>query len=415
MPINVYAVLGPAVLLLVIVEFCYCLFKRNGYYSFQDSVSSLGTAIINQCVNLFVAFVIYHIFLFMEARFAITQLENTKMNYVWCFLGIDFLFYWFHRAGHSINIMWAAHMPHHSTEELNYAVALRASVTQRLFSFIFYWPMIILGFSTNMVIEIVAFHLVLQFIPHTRVIPRFPEWIESWLNTPSHHRVHHGLNQICLDKNYGGFLIIWDKIFGSYQDESEEIFYGVTRPTKSWDPDQINFQWFKYLWRDFKETPYLWDKLRLWFMPLGWRPRGVKPIERPPVWTKETQEKYLSEEVKGSRAYIIFQLLLTMVAMFYIISDQSPLTIFEIILGSVYLWFAVKNWAKLLESHTHYFQFELIKIISFAGFFGTTFYKYQFLTGYYSLEIIGVLTIAQIGWITKIKFNDGMNEEALPA
>ena len=271
--INVYAVVTPFVLLLIVAEIVWCLYKKNGYYEFQDSIASLGTAIINQCVNVLVAAMWFPVLMWLHAH-AVFRIENTLLNAVWLFLGVDFLFYWFHRFGHRTNIGWAAHMPHHSTEELNYAVALRASVTQRFFSFFFYWPLCALGFGPEEMIAMVAFHLVLQLIPHTRVVPKLPRFIESWMNTPSHHRVHHARNDLYLDKNYGGFLIIWDKLFGTYIPEGERVRYGLTKNIGTFNPVRAAFHEYVAMWHDMKRADGARAKLGVLYHGPGWSPPG---------------------------------------------------------------------------------------------------------------------------------------------
>lgn len=395
MPTNVYAILAPIVLATVIIEFLYCLYKKNGYYTLQDSVSSLGTAIINQCMNLFVAYLAWNFFNWISAHFAITQFSNGPWTYFFCFIGIDFCFYWFHRMGHEINFLWAAHMPHHSTEELNYAVALRASATQRIVSFLFYWPLVVIGFSPALVIEMVALHLVIQFIHHTRVVPKLHPFIEKYFNTPSHHRVHHALNAQYIDKNYAGFLVIWDRMFGTFAEEKDEIFYGVTVQPKTWEPTFINLQVWKSLFDDFIATPYIWDKIRIWFMPTGWRPRGVKPHAPHPVWTKENFVKYQSTPIPYSNNYLIFQVALAFLLMFYVVSDGSPLNSGERFIFSLMLWFTVVNWANFLESKDFTMQWEMIRIalISVALFYSFQKYQVDMFYQYFSAAMIAITLI----------------------
>ena len=280
MPINIYATVGPFVLTLIVIEFFYCLYKKNGYYSFQDSIIGLGTMIFSQCVNLAIASAILTTYGWIYNNYAITQLKLTPLNFIFGYILSDFLFYWFHRAGHRVNFFWGAHTGHHSAEELNYAVALRTTIFQRAASFLFYWPMACLGFSPPLILTIVAINLVFQFLPHTRVIPKLPKWIDYWMNTPYHHRIHHAANQVYWDKNYGGTLIIWDRMFGTYADETEEIFYGITVHPKSWDPTLINFHWYAILWKDMCLATNIVDKYKLWFMPPGWRPRNLGPFQR---------------------------------------------------------------------------------------------------------------------------------------
>jgi sterol desaturase/sphingolipid hydroxylase (fatty acid hydroxylase superfamily) len=361
--INVYAVLTPVVLALVLAELLYCWVKKNGFYEFQDSVASIGTAVINQCVNVAVAFAVLPLFEALQ-RFSLFELDaSTPLGMLALFLGVDFLFYWFHRFGHRTNIGWAAHSPHHSTEELNYAVALRASVTQRLFSFLFYWPLVVAGFAPAEVLAVVALHLVLQFIPHTRVIPILPRWIESWLNTPSHHRVHHARNDRYLDKNYGGFLIIWDRIFGTYEPETEPCSYGLTAPVRTWDPTVINFREWSQLVEDAVHAPRWRDKLRIWIMPTGWRPPGAAERSYEPWLIDGVEQKFRSAELPGYRAYLVFQVVTAMPFMLLVSHHGSPISGEGKIILSIGLWLGATAWAGVLESKRWAVPLELVRAV----------------------------------------------------
>ncbi|MCE9670889.1 sterol desaturase family protein [Myxococcus stipitatus] len=367
MPINVYAIATPFVIALALGEFVYCVARRNGYYSFQDSIASMGTAVINQCVNVAVALLVLPLFNALE-RFSVAKWDATSpLALLGLFLGVDFLFYWFHRFGHRTNIGWAAHSPHHSTEELNYAVALRASVTQRLFSFLFYWPLVVVGFPSEAVLAMVAFHLVLQFIPHTRVIPKLPRWIESWLNTPSHHRVHHARNDLYIDKNYAGFLIIWDRMFGTFQEETEECSYGVTTPPNTWDPTFINFQYWAKLVGDAIHTRSWWDRLRLWVMPTGWRPADL-PARTEAGWKQAGAEvKFQSVELPGIRGYLVFQMLTSLPFMLLVSHHASPLSGWRKLVLSALFWAMATAWAGMLESKRWSLGLEIARVLGMGG------------------------------------------------
>jgi sterol desaturase/sphingolipid hydroxylase (fatty acid hydroxylase superfamily) len=349
--INIYAIVAPAVLALVLFEFIYCLVKKNGYYSFQDSLIGMGTMIVAQCVNVAVSVGVFVVYGMIYEKFALTNFEPTLLNYALCYLGSDLLFYCFHRAGHRINFLWAAHATHHSAEELNYAVAMRTSFTQRAASFLFYWPLAFLGFSPQMIIPVVAANLVFQFLPHTRVIGKLPKWIDSWLNTPYHHQVHHGANRVYWDKNYGGTFIIWDKIFGTYQDQVEEVYYGITIHPESWDATYLNCHWFLVLWNDMKQATHFSDKVKLWFMPPGWRPRNLPPYDKKnPHTTARDQVKYRTPALSGSTPYLSAQLVLSMATLLLVIRDASPFTALEKVIMSLVLWFGVTLWGAILES-----------------------------------------------------------------
>jgi alkylglycerol monooxygenase len=360
---NPYALLGPAILGLILFEFLYCLVKKNGYYSFQDSLMGLGTMILAQCVNVGIAAAVIAGYGYVYNHFAVSHIEATPLTILGCYVGVDFLFYWFHRAGHRINILWAAHATHHSAEELNYAVALRTSVLQRAASFIFYVPLALIGFEPSVIVPIVAFNLILQLIPHTRLVPRLPAFIDAWLNTPYHHRIHHAANPVYWDKNYGGTFIFWDKFFGTYQDEVEPIYYGITIHPRSWDPTWLNLHWLSVLWKDARAATHLADAFKIWFMPPGWRPRNLPPFEKLPAKSAENQVKYQTVPLKNSQPYLLLQLVILMSSLFLVISPHSPLGIVERIVVSGLLWWGVTQWGAILESKSSAKPVETIRVL----------------------------------------------------
>ncbi len=349
-PVNVYAIVAVPVFILIAVEILYCVFKKNNLYGFQDSVMGIGTMFMAQCLNIALIAPIMLAYTWVYDHWGLFQFENTWWTLILGYVFGDFLFYWFHRAGHRINIFWAAHVPHHSAEELNYAVALRASLTQRAASFLFYWPLCVLGFTPTTVITIVAINLVYQLIPHTRVITHYPRWIEAWLNSPYHHQVHHAVNPIYWDKNYGGTFIIWDKMFGTYQKQVEPIYYGVSVAPKSWNPFYINFYWYICIWKDVLQTKSWTDKIKIWFMPPSWRPRDIPAHQELPQTGYIPDAKYTSNYFKGSTAYLSAQLLLAFYTLFPVINPHTPLNGRQISLLSLLIFFQVYVWSLFLEA-----------------------------------------------------------------
>ncbi len=344
---NVYAVATPVVLAVVALEAAWCLYQKNGCYRFDDAMANFGTAIGHQVVNVAVAALAFALFTGLRARWPLADWGASPGGFALLYMSVDFLFYWFHRAGHGINFLWAAHAPHHSSEELNYTVGLRASVTQRLASFLFYWPLALVA-RAEVVLPLVGLHLLIQLIPHTRVIGRLPRWIESWLNTPTHHRVHHAINPAYLDKNFGGTFIVWDKLFGTYAEEVEAPVYGVLRPLKTWSPVAINAQYWALLWRDALDAPSVPDKFKLWFMPNGWRPEGVPPrAPMPPVLGRAKLESDLSPSVRRG---LLLQLPVLLGAMWLVTSQGSPLGAWgKAALGAA-IWLAVIAWGRILDA-----------------------------------------------------------------
>ena len=365
---NVYAFITPAVLILLISEIIFSVIKKNGHYSFQDTMANLGTGIGNQCVNLAVAFFVYKWYGWLY-QYAPWEIPATWYTLIILLLIQDFVFYWFHRIGHTINIFWAAHMPHHSSEELNLSVGIRASFTQRLFQFLFFdWVLVLIGFSPEMVYTMAAVHLFIAYWHHTRLVKRLG-WFENWFVTPSHHRVHHGVNPQYIDKNFSEFLIIWDKIFGTFEVEDEEICYGLTHPPRTWDPIYINFQYWKQLWDDAVAAPYLWDKIRLWFMPLGWRPRGLPQTDKTKRigYGLDEQIKYSSKQFKGTKPYLISQLVLGLAVMFFTINTKFEFDGWDRILLSATIFFMIINWGGILMARTWAIPAEIVRLLFMGG------------------------------------------------
>ncbi len=361
---NVYAFVTPIVVLLLVLEIFYSWRTNKGMYSFQDTITNLGTGIGNQCVNLAVAFFVFKWYGWLF-QFAPWEIPSTWYTLFLLLLLQDFIFYWFHRIGHTLNIFWAAHMPHHSSEELNLSVGIRASFTQRIFQFLFFdWVLVLIGFSPEMVYAMAAVHLLLAYWHHTQVIKKMG-WFEKYFVTPSHHRVHHGVNPQYLDKNFSEFLIIWDKLFGTFEEEVEEVCYGITHPPRTWDPIYINFQYWKQLWDDAVAAPYWWDKIRLWFMPLGWRPRGLEQMDlnKRIGYTRAEQTKYSSPQFKHAKNYLMGQIGLAIAFLFVTINLSLPISPIERIILSAGIFIMIIAWGGILQARPWAIGLEIFRIL----------------------------------------------------
>ncbi|MCB9092071.1 MAG: sterol desaturase family protein [Halobacteriovoraceae bacterium] len=348
---NIYSLITPIVLSLVFIEIIYSLILKRNYFSFQDSVANIGTAVINQCMNMFVLFLVLKSYGFLYENYRINTIENNAFTWVILLVAIDFLFYWFHRWGHTINILWAAHSPHHSSEEMNLMVGLRASLTQRLFSFTLYWPLTLIGYKPEIIYMMTGIHLLLGFWHHTRVIGKLG-WFEEIFNTPSHHRVHHGTNEKYLDKNFSEVLILWDRFFGTFQREEEPVCYGILRHPGTWSPLGINFHFWGLLYQDMKETPKWWDKIRLWFMPLGWRPPGVRHREPVKAYTLKEQIKFTTPMAKNMKSYLVLNILLSLLIMYLAITKSFGFSAEMRIFMTAILFSMTFHWHTILENKT---------------------------------------------------------------
>lgn len=392
---NIYAYLTPVALIFILLEIGLCLVYRRDYISFPEAIANFGTALGNQTVNVLVAAGVYVVYGWLWEHYRIFTIELNWWTFILLLLGVDFVFYWVHRWGHAINIMWAAHSPHHLAEEMNFFVALRASVTQRLTSFLFFWVLTIIGFHPLHIYTMAGIHLFIAFLHHTEFIGKLG-WFEKYFTTPSHHRVHHGVNFPYLDKNFGEFLIIWDKMFGTFAEEKEKVVYGIYDHPKSWNPIKINFHYYIVLWEYAVAAPFWWDKLRVWFMPAGWRPRGL-PEKKMVEITPANQVKFRPPGFAKSRFYLILQVISGIVLMIGVISNIFGWSTGEKWFGAFLLWFQIINWGGILEARKWVWISETVRIIitTFAFILFGKFYAP-------SAALLAILTFAvfSIAWTT---------------
>lgn len=366
---NIYALLTPIALGFILLEIILCWYYKKNYITFQEAVANFGTALGNQTMNVLVAAGVYVVYGYLWENYRlINTLEMNLVSFILLLLGIDFIFYWVHRWGHHINIMWAAHSPHHSAEEMNFFVALRASVTQRLFSFFFFWPLTIIGFNPVDIYAMTGLHLFISFLHHTELIPKLWRWIEYIFTTPSHHRVHHGINFVYLDKNFGEFLIIWDRLFKTYAEEEEKVVYGMYNPPNTWNPITINFHYYQLLWKDAMAAPRWIDKFRIWFMPLGWRPHGLPPKPQLKEVTQHNQVRLQTRMFWGAEPYLLVHIVAGIILMLFIIDPKSPWTTPDRWIGSLLLWHMIINWAGIMESRPWLFFSEIFRLVITTAF-----------------------------------------------
>lgn len=312
----------PAFLFLVLFEKLYGVIKGNDTVRNMDMVSSLSSGITNvtkDVLGLSVAIIGYS---WLVDKISIVQVKNTFLTYAIAFIALDFAGYCVHRIQHTYNVFWNNHLVHHSSEEYNLACALRQSIAGivKLFT-IFLLPAALLGVPAQVIAVVAPLHLFAQFWYHTQHIKKMG-FLEHIIVTPSHHRVHHAINPEYLDKNFSQIFIVWDKLFGTFQEELPDVpaVYGITRPVQTWNPVKINFQHLWLLTKDAWRAKRWKDKFRIWFMPLGWRPEDV--AEKYPVHYIEDVfhfEKYNPKSSPALRTWCWFQLvvLLGLISYFF--------------------------------------------------------------------------------------------------
>lgn len=270
----------PLFLITIILEYRFLRLRSNfkGYAS-KDTAASLSMGVGNVMISAVTKSTIVAANFWIYENYALfADALQSSLWYSWIllFLADDFCYYWFHRFSHRARLGWAAHVNHHSSQHYNLSTALRQSWTTFFYHWIFYLPLPFLGFHPLAILTMQACSLLYQYWIHTEAINRLGV-LERFMNTPSHHRVHHGSNECYLDKNYGGFLIIYDKLFGSYEAEKEPVKYGLTTDISTYNPIKIAAHEWMNLAIEMRHSKNIWQALKRPFMPPGWEPTGKKP------------------------------------------------------------------------------------------------------------------------------------------
>jgi len=240
-------------------------------YDLRDTRTSLTMGLGNVAVNVVWKGVVVAVY---AALYELTPLRLDPANpltWVALFFLDDLAYYWFHRVSHESRVFWASHVVHHSSQHYNLSTALRQTWVPMTY-FPFWLALPLLGFAPWMVLLAQSWSLIYQFWIHTERIRRLPRWVEAIFNTPSHHRVHHGSNKVYLDRNYGGILIVWDRLFGTFAPERERVRYGLTRNIESFNPLDVAFHEYRAMWGDLRRAHSWRDRAGILFRGPGWKP-----------------------------------------------------------------------------------------------------------------------------------------------
>ncbi len=267
----------PVFLLLIALEFAVGRARGHNTYRLNDTLNSIGLGVMSQVTGVFGKLLRIGVYTLAFEHVALWRLPADAW-WVWLLALVyyDLCYYWLHRAGHRVAVLWAAHAVHHQSEDYNLGTALRQTSSGFLLGWLFYLPMALAGVPPLVFGVVALVDLLYQYWVHTQQIGRLG-WFDRWFCSPSNHRVHHAVNDRYLDKNYGGILIIWDRLFGTFREEDdiEPIVYGTRAPLRSFNPLWANLQVYADLARDSWRARHWADKLRVWIKPPGWRPADV--------------------------------------------------------------------------------------------------------------------------------------------
>lgn len=370
---NIILFASPFFFLLIIIEIWADYKKKREVYRFNDAMTSLSLGVISQTQKIIVFSLSVLVYDWIINYLAVPQLgSDSAFTWIFAFVFYDFLYYWYHRFSHQINFLWAAHVVHHQSEEYNLTTALRQT-SSSLGVWVFYIPSFLIGVPTEVFFVSGALNLIYQFWVHTQLIGKLG-WFETIFVTPSHHRVHHGQNQIYIDKNHGGVFIIWDKLFGTFQEELAEhkVIYGVRRAVASFNPLWANFHTWVSLLRDAYRTKRWMDKIRIWFMPTGWRPDDVT-ASYPMLKVKpEELVKFDPESDNRVKIYVLTQYIACLVLGVLFIQWQNQIEFFVQVLVWAFITLPLVSCGYFLEARDGAIRFEMIRLLFTmlaAGFF----------------------------------------------
>ena len=293
----------PAFFVLIFIELIYGLVAGKNNYRLNDSFTSISLGLISRYIPLLGLGLQGAAFAYV-AQYYNLKLFSSSSLWVWIFAFFlyDFCYYWMHRLHHEVKVLWATHVVHHHREEFNLSTALRQTSTGFLWKWIFYLPIFIVGIPPEVFVTVAGINLVYQFWVHTEHIPKLG-WYEYVFVSPSNHRIHHAQNKHYVDANYGGVFIFWDRLFGTYKEELDELkpIYGTAKPLRSWNPFKANLDIFAEMIKDSTRTKSIKNKIKVWFSRPNWRPDDVKvshPIYKNDLDNFEPYNPSTSFEVK---------------------------------------------------------------------------------------------------------------------
>ncbi|MGI9262144.1 MAG: sterol desaturase family protein [Woeseiaceae bacterium] len=369
---DLIALAVPFFLLALLLELAVDRVRGTGYYRTNDAINSLSAGTISTTLGYFTRLLPAVIWAYVLQSFALFDVDPAWFDFsprglalwVLALLAFDFCYYWAHRMGHEVSVLWAAHSVHHQSEEYNLSTALRQTSTGFLFTWIFYLPLFLLGMPFEVFVTVNALDLIYQFWVHTRHINKMG-WLDRILVTPSNHRVHHAQNEVYIDRNYGGILILWDRLFGTFQEEldTEPVIFGVRKPLANWNPFWANLQVYDYLWFDAVRTEHWRDKLGIWFRRTGWRPDDVAEAYPKQTADLESFRKFDPPVDHSTRRYVVLQFLFAAFAVLWIGGVFARDGAVAVVLPCVLLWAALYGIGLVSEGRAGFRQFELIRLL----------------------------------------------------
>lgn len=357
----------PGFFALMAVELAASLLLGRRVYRLNDAIASIGLGVLSQVIGVFAKVLTIGLYAWIVPHVALFALPaDNPAVWVGALVLYDLCYYWLHRAGHEVGLLWAAHVVHHQSERYNLSTALRQTGSGALLGWLFYLPLALLGVPVEVFAVVAVIDLIYQYWIHTELVPKLG-WFDRVFASPSNHRVHHAVNDRYLDKNYGGIFILWDRLFGTFveEDDAEPPVFGTRAPLRSWNPLWANVEVYWALAKDAWHARRWGDKLRVWLKPPGWRPADVAERFPKPAFdiARREYDPPLSWPMQGY-ALFHFALLLGLAVLF--LSTAEGLGSHQLVLYAGFLLLGLVSLGLLLEGSAWGIGFEVMRLGALA-------------------------------------------------
>lgn len=382
MSFNYLAFAVPFFLFLIGLEYWVSKKKGKHFYNFNDTISNLSVGIAERLLDGLTLGLFYFVYDYLYKHFAFFHIQPSVLSWIGLLLITDFLWYWYHRFGHEVNLLWSVHVVHHQSEEFNFTVSARITLFQAV-ARTFFWSLLpIVGFSAEMITTILLIHGLYPFFTHTRTVGKLG-FLEYIFVTPSHHRVHHASNEQYLDKNYSDVFIFWDKIFGTFAEENEEPTYGLTKPLDS----------NSFLWQHFH---FMLEMAYAFKYAEGWRNKLKTIFGRPdninPTYRRVLEQKFVihkTNKVPSTRFrnYVVIQMVLVLVGLFGFLLIEEQMDLISQISIALIILVSLVNCGAILEQRRWIFYLE------YSRCFLTFFIAYYHFKEFFNPYIISALAV----------------------
>jgi len=353
----------PIYFALIAIEWTYDLITKKGIYRIADAYANITNGIFEQITGVFIKISTIGLYVLIFDNFHKLDIPTTWPYLILMWIAIDFSYYWAHRWSHTINLFWIGHIVHHQSEDYNFSVALRQGALQKVFTSWVYLPMAFLGFDPTWFVIIGALNTVYQFWIHTEQINKM-KWFGIIFNTPSHHRVHHGRNPKYIDKNHAGSLIIWDKMFGTFQAEEETPVYGITKPTEHWDPVSSHLQPIIDMVKDIMSVKGVKNKVAILYQAPGWLPKENGGPRKVPEVSKINYHKFKVTIPKSLQIYLFIHFLIILGASALFLFKYGSQSLQTNLFEAFGLSFSMISLGLLFEARRYAWILETIRLLT---------------------------------------------------